>query len=230
MQHIKKNTILIVDDSRAIVKILSNILRSHYTLRVALNGEKAVQIIQGDKSIDLIILDVLMPGMDGYEVCEILKASPETKDIPVIFLTARALTEDEYKGFEVGAVDYITKPIIPAIVLARVNTHIRLSNVSNSIKKNLNGLKMVNCEYIESFSASIAHNLDATLCEIDRYSSIVESKNISGKMEMGFDYLHNIRCNIKRIREVIDNLLSFSRIKRGKIEDQLATDGRNSIK
>jgi len=125
----KKQTILIVDDAPENIELLYLVLSSTYNIKVALNGEKALEIAlkSGDQP-DLILLDVMMPGMDGYEVCRQLKASSLTNKIPVIFISALGEAEDERKGFEVGAVDFIPKPVSLAIVRARVKTYLALNN------------------------------------------------------------------------------------------------------
>jgi putative two-component system response regulator len=118
-------TILIVDDAKTNIDILLALLGDDYDLAVAMGGESALSIVEEDPP-DLILLDVMMPGMDGYEVCRRLKANPSTRNIPVIFVTAMSEVADETKGFEIGAVDYITKPISPPIIEARVKTHLAL--------------------------------------------------------------------------------------------------------
>ena len=123
---IKQQTILIVDDAKANIDILADLLKSDYKIRAATNGEKALEIAFSVNPPDLILLDVLMPGIDGYEVCKKLKASSQTKNIPVIFITGKVSEEDEIYGFTLGAVEYITKPFSPVIVKARVNTHAEL--------------------------------------------------------------------------------------------------------
>lgn len=119
-------TILIVDDTPGNLDVLSGVLRGQYKVKAALNGQRALAIAAGDPSPDLILLDVMMPEMDGYEVLRHLKADPRTTSIPVIFVTALSDEGDEYRGLELGAVDYITKPISPSIVQARVRTHLHL--------------------------------------------------------------------------------------------------------
>ncbi|MBN9368595.1 MAG: two-component system response regulator [Comamonadaceae bacterium] len=119
-------TVLVVDDTPDNLSLMGGLLRDHYHVKVANQGEKALKIAQGGHPPDLVLLDIMMPGMDGYEVCRRLKANLHTRDIPVIFLTARADMEDERLGLELGAVDYITKPISPPILLARVATHLAL--------------------------------------------------------------------------------------------------------
>jgi putative two-component system response regulator len=122
----QKPTILVVDDTPDNLDLMGDLLMDDYRVKVANSGKKALEIIQSASPPDLVLLDIMMPEMDGYEVCRILKSSEETKNIPVIFLTAKTNTIDEQKGFEIGAVDYITKPISPAIVMARVKTHLDL--------------------------------------------------------------------------------------------------------
>lgn len=133
MEEKKKNTILIVDDTPDNITLLCALLGDEYRNRVSTNGQKALQIAATDPQPDLILLDIMMPEMDGYEVCAQLKASPKTRDIPVIFLTAKTQEGDETKGFELGAVDYITKPIVPAILLARVHTQLSLEDARHSL-------------------------------------------------------------------------------------------------
>ena len=122
----ERQTILVVDDTPDNIALLSALLKDRYKVRAANNGERALAIAAGQPRPDLILLDIMMPGMDGYEVCERLKIDPHTADIPVIFLTAKVQVEDEEFGLRLGAVDYITKPISPPIVLARVETHLTL--------------------------------------------------------------------------------------------------------
>ncbi len=122
-----KQTILIVDDHQQNIDVLSNILGSEYSLKVATNGETALKIASKFKP-NLILLDVMMPKMDGFEVCKRLKAQPETVDIPVIFVTALSDTINEERGISIGAVDYISKPVVPSIVQIRVKTHLQLAD------------------------------------------------------------------------------------------------------
>jgi adenylate cyclase len=126
MSSSDRKTILIVDDTPTNIGIISGVLKDFFRTKVATNGEKALVLASAEDRPDLILLDITMPGMDGYEVCRRLKANPATRGIPVIFLTAKTEAEDEKQGFEVGAVDYIHKPFSAPIVLARVNTHMAL--------------------------------------------------------------------------------------------------------
>jgi putative two-component system response regulator len=121
------STVLIVDDAPENIHVLCAILGNDYQLKVAITGQLALKIVAMQPP-DLIILDVMMPGLDGYEVCRQIKENEATRHIPVIFVTARRNIEDETRGFEVGAADYITKPFSQPIVLARVQAHLALNN------------------------------------------------------------------------------------------------------
>ncbi|WP_417782588.1 response regulator [Terasakiella pusilla] len=125
MSNSEKKSILIVDDISANIDVLKDILIDDYNIRVAKNGETALKIAQKTQP-HLILLDVMMPGMDGYQVCQALKENTSTHRIPVIFVTAKTEEVDESKGFDVGAVDYITKPVSAPIVLRRVQNHLSL--------------------------------------------------------------------------------------------------------
>ena len=134
----KKSTILIVDDNQNNVKLAAKLLETYgFNILISTDGENCLkQAIENN--LDIILLDVLMPGIDGFETCQRLKANPETTDIPVIFMTALSDTEDKTKGFDVGAVDYVTKPIKIDEVLARVKVHIQLRNLTEKLtQKNL---------------------------------------------------------------------------------------------
>lgn len=121
-----RQTVLIVDDIPENIDVLNGILKNRYKIKVALNGPKALEIANAINPPDLILLDIMMPGMDGYEVCRQLKAQFATRRIPVIFVTARGEIDDETHGFELGAADYITKPVSPPIVQARVEAQLAL--------------------------------------------------------------------------------------------------------
>ena len=129
-----KATILAVDDTPDNLLLISGLLKDEYHLKVANGGERAIKIAQSDTPPDLILLDIMMPDIDGYEVCRILKADEKTSHIPIIFLTAKTEVEDETHGLEMGAVDYITKPISPPIVLARVKTHLALKRMQDFLR------------------------------------------------------------------------------------------------
>lgn len=122
-----KPVVLIVDDAVANVELLVEILKADYQTKVATNGQKALQLATSGEPPDLILLDIMMPDISGYQVCEQLKANPLTHDVPIIFVTAMGEVDDETKAFALGAVDYVTKPISPTVVRARVKTHLALA-------------------------------------------------------------------------------------------------------
>ncbi len=126
-------TVLVVDDVPENIDVLAGILRPEYKVKVSLNGEKALNLARSSPAPDLILLDIMMPGIDGYEVCRQLKADLTTRRIPVIFVTAKGEVRDEALGFAVGGVDYITKPVSPPIVQARVRTHLALYDQTRAL-------------------------------------------------------------------------------------------------
>ncbi len=134
--------ILIVDDSPINIKVLNAMLKREFEITVALDGEQALQRIAGGLRPDMVLLDIRMPGMDGYAVCKKLRVDPETRDIPIIFITSLIDEEEEEKGLNLGAVDYITKPFRPAIVMARIKNHLKLKRYQDLLKRrsNLDGL------------------------------------------------------------------------------------------
>jgi class 3 adenylate cyclase len=123
----EKKTILIVDDTPENIQVLSGVLSEKYHIKAATSGEKALKICSADPVPDLILLDVMMPDMSGHEVCSLIKQDSRLCGIPVIFVTAMSEEEDESRGFQLGAVDYITKPIKPAVVMQRINSQIELA-------------------------------------------------------------------------------------------------------
>jgi putative two-component system response regulator len=129
-----KQVVLIVDDTPDNITLLSALLKDNYKIKIATNGVKALHIASTLPSPDLILLDVMMPEMDGYETCKRLKSNPATAEIPVIFLTAKSQVSDEEMGLKLGAVDYISKPVSPPIVLARVATQLNLVRARNLLQ------------------------------------------------------------------------------------------------
>jgi serine phosphatase RsbU (regulator of sigma subunit) len=134
-------TLLLVDDEPANIQIANSILKDIYKTRIATSGAKALELANQEPAPDLILLDVMMPEMNGYEVCSRLKSDDHTRDIPVIFLTGQTETDDETKGFAVGAVDYIHKPFSPAVVQARVRTHLVLRGIREQLARQLQSIQ-----------------------------------------------------------------------------------------
>jgi len=136
-----EHIVLVVDDTPANIDLLCGILRPHYKVKAATNGEKALQIAKTEPLPDIVLLDIMMPGMSGYEVCERLKQDPITTSLPIIFITAKSTAEDEQQGLALGAVDYITKPFNPDIVKARVRSQLAVYAESKKLQRENSQLK-----------------------------------------------------------------------------------------
>jgi putative two-component system response regulator len=126
--------ILIVDDSPANISIINEVARPYWRTRIATTGKKALELAIMDPKPDLVLLDIVLPDMDGYDICQTLKANPDTHDIPIVFLTAKTQEQDEALGFALGAVDYIAKPFSPPIVEARIRNHLMLQEARAMLK------------------------------------------------------------------------------------------------
>jgi len=126
--------ILVVDDSPDSLELISTELMKYYEVHVATDGARCLELARRVRRPDLILLDVMMPGMDGYEVCRRLKANPDTADIPVLFLSGKAASDDERIGLEIGAEDYLAKPVNPAVMLARIRAHLRLKAAADYLR------------------------------------------------------------------------------------------------
>ena len=171
---VTKPIILVVDDIPDNIHTLSGILNDDFKIKAATSGEKALKIASATPKPHLILLDIMMPEMDGYEVCQRLKGNPVTADIPVIFVTAKTDVVDEQKGFELGAVDYITKPVSPPIVKARVATHISLYDqnlaLSNKVKQRTEALELSRLEIIRKLGRAAEYKDNETGMHVVRMS------------------------------------------------------------
>jgi putative two-component system response regulator len=166
-------TILIVDDTPDNIMLLSRLLKDKYNTKVATNGTLALQIAQAAPGLDLILLDVMMPGLDGYETCRRLKANPATAGIPVIFLTAKNQAEDEALGLALGAVDYITKPVSPAILFARVATQLTLLDARRQLQAHNENLEKL----VQDRTAQLALMQEAIILAM---ASLAETRDSTG--------------------------------------------------
>ncbi|MDK2124714.1 response regulator [Parachitinimonas caeni] len=135
LSRMKASSVLIVDDVPTNIEVMTGLLKAEYTIKVAVSGARALEIARSTTPPDLILLDVMMPDMDGFEVCRQLKADPTTRDIPVIFLSARDAGDDVAAGLELGAVDYVTKPVNPVVLRARLRTHLKLRNAFADLER-----------------------------------------------------------------------------------------------
>lgn len=177
-----KPIVLIVDDAPVNIQILADCLKDNYQIKVASDGLRCLELVPSNIEPDLILLDIEMPGMNGYEVCRQLKMNSLTQNIPVIFVTANDHEEDEEKGLKLGAVDYITKPIRPSIVSARVNTHITLKQqrdqlLSMASHDQLTGLYNRHFLFLNAkkkISRSIRHKtpMSLVMMDIDHFKKI----------------------------------------------------------
>ena len=167
-------TLLIVDDIPENIDVLRGILKQEYKIKVASNGEKALKIAQSEPAPDLILLDIMMPEMDGYEVCKRLKANFITAKIPVIFVTAKGETADESLGFDIGAVDYITKPVSPPLVLRRVRTQLSLYDemrlLDEMVKERTKELEQTRLQIIQRLGRAAEYKDNETGMHVIRMS------------------------------------------------------------
>lgn len=154
----KKQRILVVDDTPSNIKILNDLLKHDYHVNVATNGSDALEIAKSDHKPDLILLDIMMPEMDGYQVCGELKSNSHTSDILIIFVSAKREIEDESKGFELGGVDYITRPISAPILQARIKTHLALKEVFDTLNLQNKELKEA-AKFREDVESIMRHDL-----------------------------------------------------------------------
>jgi two-component system, sensor histidine kinase and response regulator len=227
MDTSKPASILIVDDMpNNLGALLDYLTEENFEVLVASDGESAIE--QAEYALpDLILLDVLMPGIDGFETCLRLKSNPATKEIPVIFMTALSDTEDKIKGFDVGGVDYIIKPFQQAEVLVRVTTHLSIRNLQKQLQQQNQQLQQevrtciqlqsqleeANRE-LEAFSYSVAHDLRNPITSINGYIWALEEEYASQLNGDAKYYLQRVRASTERMEELIDALMLLAQVKR----------------
>jgi len=162
---LEKPIVLIVDDTPENLLLMSSVLKDSYRVKVANNGEQALRIAMSNEVPALILLDVMMPGMNGYEVCRRLKREGQAKSVPVIFVTSKDAVEDEAAGFDAGGVDYIVKPVNPLLLKARVRTHIELERAREDLERRNEVLKE-NSRLREEVESIIRHDMKSPLMVI----------------------------------------------------------------
>jgi two-component system sensor histidine kinase/response regulator len=160
-ERIRKSTVLIVDDVPTNIEILAGALKDEYAIKVAISGRKAIEIADSFQ-VDLILLDIMMPVMDGFETCRQLKANPKTASIPIIFLSAKDAVDDVVSGLRLGAVDYVSKPADPTILKARIATHLLLSAATADLRRQ-NDLLVENAHLREDVERMTRHDLKSPL-------------------------------------------------------------------
>jgi two-component system sensor histidine kinase/response regulator len=219
MQNPKKNQILIVDDTIENIQLLGECLQNNgYQIIVAQNGVQALESINALPP-DLILLDVMMPEMDGYEMCRLLKENPENCDIPVIFLTAKVETEDIIKGFKLGAVDYLTKPFNKDELLARVKTHLELRHAQILIEDQKIMLEKQNKELVEAaklredVSQIFSHDLKNPLAAIIGYPQLLMMDGNFNESEI--QNLKIIEQSGYRMLDMINRSVDLFKMERG---------------
>ena len=233
----EKPRILVVDDERLHLSVMVELLGDDYLVMVAKNGEKALEIASSNMPPALILLDVLMPEMDGYQVCQLLKADPLTRSIPVVFLTVKSDVADETYGFSLGAVDYITKPFSPPIVRARVATQLALKTALDELARyNANleqevahrtaqvlqadgrrkqlQLQLQQAQKMDSLgqlTGGIAHDFNNILSVILGFTDLAKKSIPSQSDAKIFSYLDQVEAVGEKARELIAQLLAFTR-------------------
>ena len=208
----QKGDILIVDDTPTNLHLLSRMLAGHgYKVRAVTNGTRALEAVQA-RPPDLILLDIMMPGMSGYEVCERLKADEKTCDIPIIFISALNATEDIVKAFGAGGVDYITKPFQLAEVLARAETHLALQALQKSLQQEVAEL--------DAFAHTVAHDLKNPLNTIMGYAGVLEESikdyDVMPK-EILQDTAQRIVRGARKMDGIIESLLLLSGVRKQEV-------------
>lgn len=224
MKKDKTPLILIVDDIPKNLQVLSNILNKEgFNIAFASNGDQALMSISEVKP-DLILLDIMMPEVDGYEVADKLKSNKETSEIPIIFLTGKAETEDIVKGFKHGAVDYITKPFNSVELISRVNTHLSLKLSKDELHRKNNELQLIRKELEETiaskdkFFSIISHDLKGPFSGFLGLSGMLadEYEDLTGEEIANIGVSLNSAAN--RLFSLLENLLNWSRTQLGRME------------
>ncbi len=241
-------TVLIVDDSPQNISMLHAALQDEYSLKAATSGKQAIEICLS-MPVDLILLDVMMPEMDGFETCRHLKEHHQTREIPVIFVTARDEVQDESTGFSCGAIDYINKPIHPTIVRARVKTHLALYHQNRILEKRVKErtakIRQIN-ESLEQqvaarteelyqakavaeaannaksrFLTNMSHELRTPLNSIIGFTDVVLTRNVGPLNEVQDEYLGYVLQSSKHLLDLINDILDLSKIEVDKMELKL---------
>lgn len=215
-----KIQILVVDDVPDNIQILMELLKKDYAVKAAINAETALKICSAEPAPDLVLLDIMMPQMDGLELCRQLKENPKTQHITVIFITALDQSDDIVKGFELGAVDYITKPFNPAVVKARIRTHARLVGTTKMARAQVDSL-MDTAQQREKFIHVLQNDLKQPMEEIFQLlSQLDRNAKDSVKVKASAKTIH---ASTSRLYLMVDNMLAIAKIEDGSYQPSLAT-------
>lgn len=228
MENVQKGfLILIVDDNPDNIKVVGNHLRNAgHEISIAMDGKKAMQIAKSNRP-DLILLDIMMPGTNGLELCSMLKNDESTKEIPVIFLTAKIDDNDIIEGFNVGAVDYIKKPFNSAELLARINTHLELKHYRDQINHKNIELQKLSTEKSELLGIT-AHDLKNPIYSISMLAKVIKNEKSLSHDDID-EFAGDIIITAERMLELISNLLDLNKIEQGDIELKLERVNLNEL-
>jgi two-component system sensor histidine kinase/response regulator len=224
-------TILIVDDIPENISTLFHFLdANHFEVLVARDGESALELIEYERP-NLILLDVMMPGISGFETCKRLKTNQKTQEIPIIFMTALSDTVDKVKGFKLGAVDYVTKPIQQEEILARINTHLTICNLQQQLKAKNAELAAKNAELetknaelaaknaeLDAFSHTVAHDLKNPLGYLVSISDFLREEYFEKLDTLGRQSLQHIFNSSKKMIEIVNALLQLTSVSKQDVE------------
>ncbi len=210
-------SLLIVDDNKENLKVVSNFLKNEgYQIALALNADDAQNILNENK-IDLILLDVMMPGTDGFTLCKKLKSNPSLSETPVIFLTAKTETSDLVEGFEAGGVDYITKPFKKEELIVRVNNHINLAYAKQQIIEQAEQIERINRTKDRLYSV-IAHDIKSPFSNISMLISTLADGYLEPGSEDYNEILQSINSSSNETYALLENLLQWTRSQTGNLE------------
>jgi two-component system sensor histidine kinase/response regulator len=223
-ERLKKCTVLIVDDIPTNIEVLAGALKDEYAIKVAINGRKAIEIANAFP-IDLILLDIMMPVMDGFEVCRQLKANPKTADIPIIFLSARDGVEDVVGGLRLGAVDYVSKPADPTILKARLSTHLALATAMRDLRRQ-NGLLVENAHLREDVERMTQHDLKSPISAALHASQALLDSDLDKSQHASVQMIEMAASNAL---EMINRTLDLYKMEKGEYQPVLQAFNLGSL-
>lgn len=215
-ERVKKSTVLIVDDIPTNIEVLAGVLKDEYAIKVAISGKKALEIADAFH-IDLILLDIMMPVMDGFDTCRQLKANPKTAHIPVIFLSARDGTEDVVAGLRLGAVDYVSKPADPTILKARLSAHLLLATAMQDVKRQ-NELLIENARLREDVERITRHDLKSPIAVALHGSQALLCSTLTPTQR---EQAHMIETAAENALEMINRTLDVYKMEQGTYQPAL---------
>ncbi|OBT07252.1 hypothetical protein A9267_14515 [Shewanella sp. UCD-FRSSP16_17] len=216
-------SILIVDDNTTNVAVLTELLKSTYKLKACLSGEKALEICQKEAKPDLILLDIMMPDIDGLSVCKQLKSDPLTEHIPVIFISALSQDKDVIKGLNLGAVDYITKPISPEITKARIATHIRLVEQRQDMVQQLDTM-IENVRLKDEIDRIVNHDFKGPLSTIIAATEMIDQKNVGCDEEVQI-----LQSSVLFIEKMVDDNMLVHHLEKDSTKIQLSPQNAQQL-